>query len=140
MNRPAPKWLRILAWWGVGIWATAVTVLSSMTRPEIEALTPFQVWDKAAHFIAFTAGAVNLALALCWSTAWSWKRVAIFTIIAISIYGAVDEIHQLFTPNRSGADVFDWSADTLGGTAGALLTVLVYARYFSTPRPAPAGA
>ncbi len=138
MNRPAPQRLRILAWWGVGLWATAITVLSSMRPDQIQEVAPFEMWDKAAHFTAFAAGAVNLALALCWSTAWSWKRVAAFTIIAISCFGAVDELHQLYTPNRSGADVFDWSADTLGALTGALLTVFVYARYFSTPRLAPA--
>ena len=140
MNRPAPKWLRILAWSGVGIWAATITTLSSMTPPQLEDIAPFQMWDKAAHFSAFLAGAVNLTLALCWSTGWSWKRVIVFTSVALCVFGAVDEIHQLFTPNRTGADPYDWSADTLGSLTGALLTVLVYARYFSTPRPSPAGA
>ena len=140
MNRTAPKWLRVLAWWGVGIWAATITVLSSMTPPQLRELAPFELWDKAEHFIAFGAGAVNLALALCWSKTWSWKRVVIFTAIALSIFGAVDEFHQRFTPNRSGSDPYDWTADTLGALTGALLTALVYARYFSTPRPAPARA
>lgn len=139
MNRTAPNWLRKLAWWGVGIWACTITVLSSMTPAQLDEI-PFKMWDKAEHFTAFGAGAVNLALALCWSTAWPWKRVIIFTAVAISLFGALDEIHQLFTPHRSGADPFDWTADTLGGLTGALLTALVYARYFSTPRPAPARA
>lgn len=140
MNRPAPKWLRILAWWGVGIWASAIWILSSMTPPQIEEIAPFEMWDKAAHFSAFLAGAVNLALALCWSTGWSWKRVVVFTGIALCVFGAVDEIHQLSTPNRSGADVLDWTADALGTFSGALLTVFVYARYFLPPHPAPARA
>ena len=140
MNRPAPKWLRILAWWGVGIWATAITILSSMTPPQIEEIAPFQLWDKAAHFSAFLAGGINLALALCWSTGWSWKRVFVVAAGALCVFGAVDEIHQLYTPNRFGADVFDWSADALGSLTGALLTVFVYARNFRPPRPAPARA
>ncbi len=140
VNRPVPKWLRIIAWSGVAIWAATITVLSSMTPPQINDIAPFQMWDKAAHFIAFLAGSVNLTLALRWGTAWPWKRVAVFTIAAISVFGAVDEIHQLFTPNRSGADPYDWTADTLGAIAGTLLTATLYARYFSTRRPAPAGA
>jgi len=140
VKRSAPQWLRLLAWLGVAIWATAITILSSMTPPQIEDLAPFQVWDKAAHFGAFLAGGVNLTLALCWSTRWSWKRVVVFAVIALCVFGAVDEIHQLYTPNRSGADVFDWSADALGSLTGALLTAFIYARYFSTPRPAPARA
>jgi len=140
VNRTAPKWLRVLAWWGVGIWAVAITVLSSMTPPQIEEIAPFQVWDKAAHFCAYLAGAVNLALALAWSTGWPWKRVVLFTVAALALFGAIDEVHQLFTPNRSGADPLDWAADVLGSLVGALLTASIHARYFSTPRTAPARA
>lgn len=140
MNHPVPKWLRILAWSGVVLWAATITVLSSMTPPQLDELAPFKIWDKAAHFSAFFAGAVNLTLALRWSTAWPWKRMVIFTVAALAIFGALDEIHQLSTPHRSGADPFDWTADTLGSVAGALLTAFIYARYFSPPRPAPAAA
>lgn len=140
VNRPVPKWLRVLAWWGVGIWAATITVLSSMTPPQLDELAPFHMWDKAAHFSAFLAGAVNLTLAFRWSTAWPWRRVILTTILAISVFGAVDEIHQLSTPNRTGADPYDWAADTLGSITGSLLTASLYARYFSTRRPAPAGA
>lgn len=111
-----------------------------MTPPQLEDLAPFQVWDKAEHFSAFLAGGINLTLALSWSTLWPWKRVIVCVAIALAVFGAVDEIHQLYTPNRSGADVYDWSADALGSVTGALLTVFIYARYFSTPRPAPARA
>lgn len=140
MNRPAPKWLRKLAWWGVGIWATAITILSSMRPDQIQEVAPFEMWDKAAHFSAFLAGGVNLTLALCWSTGWPWRRVVVFAAIALSVFGAIDEAHQYLTPNRSGMDRYDWSADTLGALTGALLTVLVYARYFCPPLPAPARA
>jgi VanZ family protein len=129
MHRTVPNWLRRLAWVGVGIWAATIFVLSSLTPPQLEKIEPFQMWDKAAHFIAFGAGAVNLALALRWSRAWSWKKIALVTFAAIAAYGAFDEIHQLFTPNRSGADVFDWTADSLGAAAGVMLTAFVYARF-----------
>jgi VanZ family protein len=111
-----------------------------MTPPQLEELAPFQLWDKAEHFLAFFAGAINLTLALCWNTRWPWKQLIIFSVIALSVFGAVDEIHQLFTPNRSGADPYDWSADTLGALTGTLLTFLIYVRNFRTRRPTPAGA
>jgi VanZ family protein len=140
VNRNVPHWLRTLAWIGVCIWVTTITILSSMTPPQLEAIAPFQLWDKAEHFIAFAAGAVNLALALRWGTEWPWKKIVRFTIIAISVFGAVDEIHQLFTPHRSGADPFDWMADTLGAAFAAIATALIHARYSRPHRPAPAGA
>ncbi|MDQ6963926.1 MAG: VanZ family protein [Mariprofundales bacterium] len=37
-----------------------------------------------------------------------------------SIYGISDEWHQSFVPGRN-ADPFDWLADTIGGTAGAII-------------------
>ena len=37
-----------------------------------------------------------------------------------SLFGASDEFHQSFVPGRD-TDVFDWVADTLGATAGALV-------------------
>ena len=33
----------------------------------------------------------------------------------VALYGAADEIHQRFVPNRS-CDVLDWLADTLGAS------------------------
>ncbi len=140
VNRPVSKWLRVLAWWGVGLWVAAITLLSSMTPPQIEKIAPFEVWDKAAHFAGFLAGAVNLSLALRWSTAWPWTRVIVCGVLALAIFGAVDEIHQLFTPDRSGADPYDWTADTLGSLTGSLLTAFLYARYFRASRPTSAAA
>lgn len=140
VNRPVSKWLRVLAWWGVGIWVAAITVFSSMTPPQIEKIAPLQIWDKAAHFAAFLAGAINLSLALCWSTVWPWTRVVVCAVLALAVFGAADEIHQLYTPNRFGADPYDWTADVLGSLTGTLLTAFFYARYFRASRPAPAAA
>ena len=46
----------------------------------------------------------------------------------LALYGAADEYHQTFTPNRTGADVFDWLGDALGGLAGVFVTRFIYAR------------
>jgi hypothetical protein len=127
-------WLAVLAWAGGIFW------LSSRSGSEIAEMNIFDVWDKAAHFSAFLAGAIALAVALRWSTAWSWTRIAIFTGIVISLYGASDEYHQLFTPRRSGADIGDWVADTLGAAVGALVTTFIHARLERTHRPAPTRA
>jgi VanZ family protein len=132
--------LKTAAWLAVASWAAGIFWLSARTGPEIAEMNIFDVWDKAAHFSAFLAGAVALAVALRWSTAWTWTRIAIFTGIAISLYGASDEYHQLFTPRRSGADIGDWLADTLGAAAGALVTTLIHARLQRTHRPAPTRA
>ena len=56
-------------------------------------------------------------------------RVILHFAIGVAIaatYGIVDEIHQLWTPGRSGADIFDWIADLLGSSTGALLAYFTY--------------
>ena len=132
-----PRWLRLASWIAVAAWALGIFILSSMSGTEISEINVLDIWDKAAHFSAFAVGAVLLALALRWNTAWSWLRVTLTAIVAISIFGATDEWHQLYTPHRSGADVGDWTADTLGAIAGA---TLIHARHRFTNRPAPRGA
>ena len=103
-------------------------------------MNTFEVSDKVAHFVAYAIGAVLLALALRWNTEWSWPRIVCSTIAAISLYGVTDEWHQLYTPHRSGADIGDWTADTLGGIAGAAAAAFSHARYSLKNRPAPHGA
>ena len=49
----------------------------------------------------------------------------LWTLIICSFYGASDEFHQLFTPNRT-CDFFDW----VGDTAGALIAILVIKYWF----------
>ena len=129
-----PRWLRLVSWFAVAAWALGIFILSSMSGTQIEEINVLDVWDKAAHFSAFAVGAVLLALALRWSTAWSWPRITLAAIVAISVFGATDEWHQLYTPHRSGADVGDWTADTLGAIAGA---ALIHARHRFKNRPAP---
>ena len=119
--------LQRLSWALVVVWAVTIFILSSLSGQEIEKISPFQLWDKAEHFIAYTSGAMLLAFALKLSTKWSWKRVVLVAAVIISAFGATDEIHQLFTPGRSGADVRDWSADTLGALAGATIACGIYA-------------
>jgi len=55
-------------------------------------------------------------------TSWGASRPALVLLVATglaSAWGALDEIHQLFTPNRS-CDWRDWVADTAGALVGAL--------------------
>jgi len=137
MIRPSPQWLRYLAWLGVAIWATTIFILSSLTPSQLNDVAPIKIWDKLEHFSAFFAGSVNLTLALIWSTNWSWRRIAVTATVVLAIFGATDEFHQLYTPNRSGADPYDWTADALGALSASIITTSIYARYFRSPLPTP---
>lgn len=139
MNPPAPFRFRLAAWLALALWASAITYLSSLSGPNIQQFG-ITIWDKAQHFGAFAVGGLLLTLALRLSVSWPWVRVVRFAIIALVIFGALDEIHQLSTPHRSGGDLLDWTADCFGALAGVALFVVIYARFIRADRPASAGA
>ena len=91
-------------------------------------MNAFDVSDKVAHFGAYAVGAVLLAVAFRWNTEWPRRRIVLVSIAAISLYGATDEWHQLYTPHRSGGDLADWTADALGSIAGAAATAFIFSR------------
>jgi VanZ family protein len=77
------------------------------------------VWDKALHVVEYTVLGLLLCRALR-GEGLAARRATLISILLTSAYGATDETHQLFVPNRhAGAD--DWLADTSGATAGAVL-------------------
>ena len=138
-----PPWLHGLAWFGVVLWAATIFWFSSRTGEQIEEMNVFKLYDKLAHFIAFFSGAPPFFCALKWSTGWTVRRTILVCVLGLAIYGASDEYHQLYTPNRSGADVWDWTGDALGGLTGTLLCGFVYARLAGSKtshRTAQAGA
>ena len=88
----------------------------------------FKDSDKMVHFVCFGILAASWSL---WFSRGSWCnfragtpwRNAALCVLFTSLYGAVDEFHQSFTPGRcAGAD--DWLADTLGAVIGALACVI----------------
>jgi VanZ family protein len=97
------------------------------------------MWDKSLHFIAFFCGVLPLVSALRLSFGWSWRRVCTVAVVSISLYGALDEVHQTWTPSRTGLSPLDWLADTLGALVGAPIAAFVHARFERKNRPAPAG-
>jgi VanZ family protein len=140
IEHPTLKPPRTVAWIAVALWAAVIFYLSSLTGKDIARLSPFDFWDKAAHFTAYAAGGVVLAAALRWSFAWSWKKLIFVGVLALSLYGVTDEIHQLSTPFRSGGDLGDWIADTLGAIAGVKLFQFCHARFQPARRAASPGA
>lgn len=122
--------LRNVCWFGFACWAAGIFWLSSLNGAQLDPVIPaIRFSDKICHAIAFGIGAVLLAAALRETKSWSWKKLLSTAIAAISFYGMTDEIHQLWTPGRSGADVFDWLADTAGATLGAFIVPLIHGTF-----------
>ena len=125
MPRPA---LAITFWLAVLGWAGGVLWLSSLSPNELPR-TAFLTWDKFNHFIAFAVGGWLTASALRLSRpATPVAGRLVLAIILVAAFGAFDEFVQLFTPGRTGADLYDWIADFLGAIAGALSTLTTHAR------------
>ncbi len=106
------------------IWAAVLYWLSSQSNLPTPAST-FEGIDKIEHLVYFTAGGFCFLLGLrLASLARSTALATLLTVVFCSIIGGLDEWHQIFTPGRSGGDIWDWSADTLGGFMGAALALL----------------
>jgi VanZ family protein len=98
----------------VAVYAGAIFAISSIPG---RAMPPAPVLslDKVVHFVIFLGlGAV---------VAWAWTRTWP-AILACAAYGALDELHQRFTPGRS-VEIGDFIADAAGAAVGALLILLI---------------
>ena len=100
-------------------------LLTLTTLPGAD-LPDIGVVDKVNHFVAYFGLAVLLSLTLLLQTKYElfYRKAFLFTFLIIIIYGALDEIHQIFIPGRS-ADILDWLSDAGGAFIGLLLVLLL---------------
>jgi VanZ family protein len=109
-------------WVPVALYAGAIFYLSAQSHPE-DQLPSFllkDVSDKVLHAVEY--GILSL---LCYR-AFRWaagpavaRRAVVLAIVAASVYGITDEVHQFFVPLRESSWL-DWLADTVGATIGAV--------------------
>jgi VanZ family protein len=97
--------------------AGAIWFLSSQSiLPQPKGILGF---DKLQHLIAYLvlAGAAGF-----WISPEFWRQrrflALLLVVLVSSVYGAIDEAHQFFTPGRD-CNVWDWIADTIGAILGA---------------------
>lgn len=103
----------LLRWGPALLWAAAVFAVSS--RSTLPHLPSVLGWDKLQHCAAYAVGGALIARALG-----GGRREAVVAVLLGILYGASDEVHQRFVPNRN-SDVADLLADTLGVMAGVAL-------------------
>ena len=86
---------------------------------------PARVSDKVAHVIIYAAlgAALTRALAAGNAAGMSARRIVAATLLA-TLYGASDELHQRFVPNRT-PDLLDLLADACGGAIGAFMCAVL---------------
>ncbi len=79
-------------------------------------------FDKLVHFLMYMPLGLTLARGiapLAGSAAMTTGRSVLWVTIVGGIYGATDEIHQYFVPNRNSS-VLDWVVDVFAVWAGAV--------------------
>jgi VanZ family protein len=97
-------------------YAGLIFVASSIPQP-VWPYVPVPEFDKFIHTLEYAI----LCLLICWAQSHPnsppkpIEKVVLFSIIASSLYGASDEVHQYYVPGRN-SDVLDWVFDTLGAS------------------------
>lgn len=102
------------------IWGCGIFALSSMSNPPTP--PPFPYSDKVAHYLLFAVLALLFRRAFEQNRGWMPIRASWAAFLLTVLYGALDEFHQSFVPNRN-VEVADWIADVLGA-ATPFLTCL----------------
>lgn len=108
--------VRGLRLWGPVVGYMAVIFIeSSMSSAPL----PGRINDKVAHAGGYALLGALCARALAGGFPLPLPLVRVAAAVAIAaIYGASDEWHQAFVPQRS-SDILDWYADITGAAAGA---------------------
>lgn len=101
----AVRWRKFGRW----IWpfAVAALIFAASSRSHVRSPGLTRIDDKIAHFAIY-----GLLATLVCRVGGGW-RGAVWSLLAVSAFGASDEWHQSFVPGRD-SDVADWVADTLG--------------------------
>jgi len=105
-------------WLPLCLYAGLIFYVSSIPKPLPQISIPY--FDKFLHVIEYAIFGILSARAFKSSAQVAlYKNFIIFAVLASVLYGASDELHQLFVSCRD-CDVFDVTADLIGGTIGAI--------------------
>ena len=114
---------RFLVYWGPVVgYAGLIFYLSAQSHPEDQLpLFLFEdVSDKVLHAMEYAILALVCYRAFRWGAGPLVARQAlVLAIVAASVFGITDELHQFFVPFRESSWQ-DWLADTIGAVIGAL--------------------
>lgn len=116
-NRVYIVYLPLIIYWVI------IFILTSLPN---DIAINLNVSDKIEHFGAYGVLSFMLFFTLSFQ-----KKVplfkefpATFTLVLASLYGMVDELHQLLVPGRM-ADIKDWTADFLGSLIAVVIAKII---------------
>jgi len=122
---------KILVYYPLAVYWSVLFVMTSL--PSVKFVEKLKISDKIEHFFAYAVLGLLLTLALHMQNKFERlnSNYGFWSVVIIAIYAALDEIHQLFIPNRSG-EILDWLADFLGALIASLL-IRKFIKRFSEP-------
>ncbi|RMD47914.1 MAG: hypothetical protein D6830_07930 [Ignavibacteria bacterium] len=109
----------------IPLWIYWAILLTLTSLPSTTFIDTFRFSDKIKHFGAYAILGLLLSLASYFQSKWEILSKYFWSgaVIIASVYGMLDEIHQMFIPNRS-AEILDWVADFTGAMFGGLIIYL----------------
>jgi Predicted integral membrane protein len=109
------------------IFAILIFVLSHLPSDLIPP-NVFNLQDKLLHAFVFFLFGISLLIAF--SNVNNKRKVLILVFLIGSIYGMLDELHQLYVPGRV-CDITDWMADSFGVAISLFFRAKVQAKVHS---------
>lgn len=127
--------MQILGYWGpVCLYAAFIFYLSSQSFfPDTLPSFIEKLGDKVHHMMAYGVFGVlwYRAFRFC-GGAWAARHAVVLAVVAATLYGVTDEVHQSFVPLRE-PDVWDIAADAVGAAAAVFAVERWHTRRVSLP-------
>jgi VanZ family protein len=120
-RRPKHIWSLVL------LYAAIIFYLSSISNPPQPLAPKDPLWELLTgleHVAEYTILGGLLYVGFNSLGGKTKERSFTFAVLAASLYGATDEIHQFFVPNRY-CDIKDFLADSAGGFIGSFAGKLI---------------
>jgi VanZ family protein len=119
LGSQSARWVAVVAWMGLIFFLSAQPRLPNVMPPGLP-----QIQDVIGHFTVYAV----LAALLWWALRGAGIRHPFLWALATAVfYGATDEFHQSFVPNRH-PDVFDLATDFAGAVTALLIVWWLGAR------------
>jgi VanZ family protein len=120
---------RLSSWLPPLVYMAVIFAVSAQPNPFPEVTA--RVSDKILHFVEY-GGLAGLYMRALTREGMGWRDAVLTAMVMTSLYGASDEYHQAFVPNRNPA-ISDWMADSIGALVGSFVGASVFRRATSAP-------
>jgi VanZ family protein len=117
----------LINWLVLGIYCTAIFIQSAY--PSMATFQDVPLGDKYLHATGYALlGVLFFRAFKSLPFGHRLSALSLLSIIAATLYGVSDEIHQYFVPYRS-ADIWDVLADMFGSALGVTVYALLVEKY-----------